>query len=81
MFTLTMSTKGQFTLPQEVRDALKLHPGCKVQGTIDEKGRLILTPALLEPEELLGRRPKPTRAISLEDMEEGIRKGAARGRF
>jgi bifunctional DNA-binding transcriptional regulator/antitoxin component of YhaV-PrlF toxin-antitoxin module len=81
MFTLTMSTKGQFTLPHEVREALKLYPGCRVQGTVDEKGRLILVPALLEPEELLRRRPKAKRVVSLEEMEEGIRKGAARGRF
>jgi AbrB family looped-hinge helix DNA binding protein len=80
MFTLTMSTKGQFTLPKELRETLRLHAGCKVEGTVDDKGRLILVPALLEPEELFKNRPKVRRALSVEEMNEAIGKAAARGR-
>jgi bifunctional DNA-binding transcriptional regulator/antitoxin component of YhaV-PrlF toxin-antitoxin module len=44
MFTITMSTRGQFVLPKAVRERLKLIPGCTVEGSIDLKGRLILVP-------------------------------------
>ena len=80
MFTLTMSTRGQFVLPKEVREKLKLLPGCKVEGTIDEKGRLILVPALHEPEELFRDRPPVKRIVSVEDMDRAIRRAVGRGR-
>lgn len=80
MFTLTMSTKGQFVLPKDVREKLKLVPGCKVEGTIDEKGRLILVPALYEPDELFSDRPPKKRALSARDMARAIGKAVGRGR-
>jgi antitoxin PrlF len=82
MSTLTMSSKGQLTVPRALREKLKLRPGCQVDARVDDEGRLILTPVLYEPEEFLTRRPsKPARAASVEEMEAGIRKGAARGRI
>ncbi len=81
MSTLTMSSKGQLTVPRELREQLKLRPGCQVEIRVDEEGRLVLTPVLYEPEEFLARRPpKPARSASIEEMEAGIRQGAARGR-
>lgn len=74
-----MSAKGQFVLPKAVREALKLHPGCKVDVSLDGKGRLILTPALHEPEELLSGRPKVRRVVSVEEMSSAVGK-ALRGR-
>lgn len=68
-----MSAKGQFVLPKSVRESLKLRPGCKVAVSIDDKGRLILTPALHEPEELFRDRPPVKRVLSLDEMEEAIR--------
>ena len=80
--TLTMSTKGQFTVPRALREKLKLRPGCQVDIRVDEQGRLVLTPVLHEPEGFLARRPSPpARTASIEEMEVGIRKGAARGRI
>ena len=82
MPTLTMSSKGQLTVPRELREKLKLRPGCKVDVRIDDQGRLILTPVLNEPEDFLARRPpRPARSATIEEMEAGIRKGAARGRL
>lgn len=82
MSTLTMSSKGQLTVPRALREKLKLRPGCQVDVHVDEEGRLVLTPVLYEPEEFLARRPaKPVRAATIEEMEKGIRKGATRGRL
>lgn len=79
MITITMSAKSQFVLPKSVRESLKLRPGCKVEVSVDDKGRPILTPALHEPEELFRDRPPLKRVVSVEAMDEAIRK-AARGR-
>jgi bifunctional DNA-binding transcriptional regulator/antitoxin component of YhaV-PrlF toxin-antitoxin module len=72
MFTITMSTRGQFVLPKDVRARLKLLPGCKVEGLIDEQGRLVLVPALYEPDELFRDRPPVTRRLSVEEMDRAI---------
>lgn len=81
MSTLTMSSKGQLTVPRALREKLKLRPGCLVDVRVDDEGRLVLTPVLYEPEDFLARRPpKPGGVASIEEMEAGIRKGAARGR-
>ena len=79
MFTLTMSAKGQFVLPKAVRERLKLLPGCKVDVTVDEQQRLVLTPTLHEPEELFGDRPLVKKIVSVEAMNRAIGK-AVRGR-
>lgn len=74
-----MSAKGQFVLPKAVREHLKLLPGCKVDVTVDENGRLILTPALHEPEALFADRPRVKKSVSLQDMDRAIGE-AVRGR-
>jgi antitoxin PrlF len=75
-----MSAKGQFVLPKSVREHLKLLPGCKVDVTVDDNGRLILTPALHEPEELFADRPRVKKSVSLEGMDRAIGE-AVRGRL
>jgi bifunctional DNA-binding transcriptional regulator/antitoxin component of YhaV-PrlF toxin-antitoxin module len=72
MFSITMSTRGQFVLPKDIRERLKLLPGCKVEGSIDAHGRLVLVPALYEPEDLLRDRPPVTRTVSVPQMNEAI---------
>jgi bifunctional DNA-binding transcriptional regulator/antitoxin component of YhaV-PrlF toxin-antitoxin module len=78
MFTLTMSTRGQFVLPKEIRARLKLLPGCKVDGLIDERGRLVLVPALHEPQELFRDRPPVTRRLSVAQMDRAIGRAVRR---
>ena len=80
MFKITMSTRGQFVLPKAVRERLKLLPGCKVEGSIDEQGRLVLMPALHEPKELFQDRPPVKRTVSLEEMDRAIGRAVRRGR-
>jgi AbrB family looped-hinge helix DNA binding protein len=80
MFTITMSTRGQFVLPKDIRERLKLLPGCRIEGTVDDKGRLILVPALHEPEELFRDRPPVTRVVSVEEMDEAIGRTVRHGR-
>lgn len=77
---MTMSSRGQFVLPKEVRERLKLLPGCKVEGSIDGQGRLVLIPSLHEPEDLLADRPAVRRVVTVEEMDRAIARVAGRGR-
>lgn len=72
MVTITMSAKGQFVLPKAVRESLKLYPGCKVAISVDAQGRLVLTPALYEPEALFADRPPVRRVVSVAEMDDAI---------
>ncbi len=71
-----MSTKGQLTLPKPLREALKLQPGSRVQADVDERGRLVLVPALHEPEDLLRDRPPIDRVLTIEEMDRIIGEAA-----
>jgi bifunctional DNA-binding transcriptional regulator/antitoxin component of YhaV-PrlF toxin-antitoxin module len=37
-----MTTKGQVTVPQKVRKAMSLLPGCKVEFEINESGQTVM---------------------------------------
>lgn len=78
MATVTLSSKGQLTIPRQLRDALGLAPGARLQASIDRHGRLVLVPSKNEPEDLFRHRPKVSRVMSLEDMERTIAAAAGR---
>ena len=42
MFHSTLTSKGQTTIPKEIREALKLAPGDRLIYTLDEKGSVRL---------------------------------------
>lgn len=72
MTTVTLSSKGQLTLPRPLRAALGLAAGVRLQASIDAQGRLELVPSKYEPQELFLHRPKVSRCLSLEQMEQAI---------
>lgn len=78
MDTLTLSSKGQLTIPRQMREALGLAPGARLQASIDRHGRLVLVPSKYEPEDLFRHRPTVDRVLSLEDMDRAIAAAASR---
>ena len=72
MATVTLTSKGQLTLPRQLRDALGLAPGARLQASIDRHGRLVLVPSRYEPEDLFRHRPKVNRVMSTDDMDRAI---------
>ena len=72
MATVTLTSKGQLTLPRQLRDALGLAPGARLQASIDRHGRLVLVPSKYEPEELFRDRPKVHRVMTIADMDRAI---------
>lgn len=72
MDTLTVSTKGQVTVPKHLREELKLYPGAKLSAAIDRDGRLVLTPHLHDAATLFATRPRIETSLSLDDIEAAI---------
>ena len=72
MATVTLTSKGQLTIPRQLRDALGLAPGARLQASIDRHGRLVLVPSKYEPEDLFRHRPKVNRVMSTDDMDRAI---------
>jgi antitoxin PrlF len=72
----TLTSKGQVTIPKEIRDALGLSVGDKVDFILEAEGRVILRPATRSVLELAGLLHRPgARARSLEEMKSAVRKG------
>lgn len=38
----TLTSKGQVTIPKQVRDALDLMPGCEVEFSVNRDGEVVL---------------------------------------
>jgi AbrB family looped-hinge helix DNA binding protein len=75
MITVTLSSKGQLTIPRQLRQVLGLVPGARLQVSVDAQGRLVLVPSRYEPDDLFRHRPPVDRLMGLEDMEQAIAAG------
>lgn len=76
MSEATMTSKGQITVPKEIRTQLQLKPGDRVRFVIEADGKVRLWPAKRDISSLRGILPKPKRVATIEEMEEAIRRGA-----
>ena len=72
MATVTLTSKGQLTIPRQLRDPLGLAPGARLQASIDRNGRLVLVPSKYEPQDLFRDRPTVNRVMTLDDMDRAI---------
>ena len=78
MSTSTLTSKGQTTIPKDVRKRLNLHPGDRLEFVIDEDGRVLVLPASIDVAELAGMLKPPARPVTVEDMNRAIRKRGGR---
>ena len=76
MTTATVTSKGQITIPANVRQALKVAPGDRVEFVEVEPGRFEFLAATRSVKELKGMFGKAPRRVSIEEMNQAI---AARG--
>ena len=77
MIEAKMTSKGQITVPKDVRMKLNLKPGDRVRFVIEADGRVRLWPAKRDISELVGVLPKPRRVVSIEEMDEAIARAVA----
>lgn len=76
MSTATVTSKGQITIPANVRQALAVDAGDRVEFVQLEPGQFLVVAANRSVTELKGMFGKPAKAVSIEDMNRAI---AARG--
>jgi antitoxin PrlF len=80
MATATLTTKGQITIPVDVRRALNVEAGDRVEFVEVEPGRFEVIAATHSVRELKGRFGKPKRAVSIEEMNAAIASQGSRAR-
>jgi len=75
MALATLTTKGQVTIPKEVRDLLKLHKGDKIEIIVTENGEALIRPVSKKVDDIYCKLRKPEqKAVSLEEIDNTIKK-------
>lgn len=80
MSTATLTTKGQITIPVDVRRALNVEAGDRVEFVQVEPGRFEVVATTRSVRELKGRFGKPQRTVTIEEMNAAIAAQGARAR-
>ncbi len=73
-----LTSKGQLTLPKALRERLHLREGDRVEFVVHEDGRVEMIAVTSPISKLKGMVPKPTRALTLDEMEAAVKRGATR---
>lgn len=80
MTTATVTSKGQITIPANVRQALRIEAGDRVEFVQIEPGRYELVPATQSVKALKGMFGKPSKTVTIEQMNQAIAKRGATAR-
>ena len=82
MTTATLTSKGQITIPADVRRVLNVQTGDRVEFVQVQPGRFELIAATRSVRELKGMLGRPTRTLTVEDMNRVIaQQGAKAGQM
>lgn len=73
----TVSEKGQLVIPREIRQALDVHRGDKLDWVLGDDGTLRVSLAKGDLMALKGRIKSGGKSVSVEEMEDAIRAGAS----
>jgi len=77
MTTATLTSKGQVTIPAEVRQRMGLDAGDRIEFVELESGGYAIKPAIDDVRSLKGLLRKPSSPVTVEDMNTAIRARAA----
>jgi len=74
----TVTSKGQITVPKEIRDQLGLRSGSRVDFKIERSGKVVFRPLNRDFRSLRGFLRSPwKRPVTIREMDEAIASGAA----
>jgi len=80
MTTATLTSKGQITIPAQVRNDLKVEAGDRVEFVQIAPGRYEFVAATQDVSDLKGMFGRPTRNVSIDEMNMAIAKRGAAAR-
>ena len=78
MLSSTITTKGQVTIPKNIRNILKIGKGDRIEFLVDTNGTVTILPVTIDITALKGLVPKPKKYVSLDDMKNAIREYGGR---
>ena len=75
MTIATITSKGQVTIPKEIRDALTLNSGDKLEFEVNDHGDLLVRPVTRGVSDVFGRlqQSRPS-AVTVDEMNRAIEK-------
>lgn len=80
MLSAIITSKGQTTIPKQVREFLNLHSGDRIDFILEEDGRVSLRPSTLDVQCIKGLLNRPgMKKMTIEEMNNVISKNAQRG--
>ena len=68
----TVTSKGQITIPKEIREALGLHAGDRISFRLREDGVVEIHPETLDLLSLIGALKPKRRGVTIEEMERAV---------
>jgi len=78
MGSATITSKGRITIPLAVRQRLGLKAGDRVEFVILDDGSAVMIPATVRLADLEGILPPPRTPVSVEEMNQAIRRRGGR---
>lgn len=73
MPSATITSKGQITIPVDIRTMLGLHTGDRINFITNDAGLVSFVPATKNVTSLKGLIAKPTESVSIEDMKNAVK--------
>lgn len=74
MTLATLTTKGQVTIPKDVRDSLKLHTGDKIEIIVTENREAVIRPVSKKVDEIFCKLHRPgQKKVSLKEIDDAVR--------
>jgi len=74
MAVSTMTSKGQITIPKNIRESLGLETGDKVNFLINDQGVVSLIPVIKDVTILKGLVDRPKHSVTVEEMKTAVKK-------
>jgi AbrB family looped-hinge helix DNA binding protein len=72
MARTSLTSKGQITLPKEIRERLRLKAGVKFECYVDRDGQVVFVPLTVKLEELIGILPHSGPPKTIKEINEAI---------
>ena len=74
MSNAKVTSKGQITVPKEIREYLDLNSGDRIEFIVNSEGEVIIRPCTYKVSDLKGLlKAKVKKKVTTEDMEKAIR--------
>jgi AbrB family looped-hinge helix DNA binding protein len=77
MATATITSKGQVTIPKDVRERLRLRQGDRVEFVVEDDGSVRLRPIKVDLRDLFGM-IESDRHVTVEEMNAAVRERGGR---